>query len=167
LLPISLPSHFYFLFFANMALQWNTATEDEIIRHCSRSNPDRNVISELEGGLSVIRISEDAAVKCGFGVTLFEATNQQQAYEMLNPAIIRIPKVYRFFTSGADDGYLIMEYINGQPISSMPDPDIYLEPMAKVLNLFEQVQRDTLLVVRRAVWWPPVLAIVAELSYLA
>lgn len=35
-----------------------------------------------------------------------------------------------------------MEYINGQPVSSMIDPDIYLEPMAEVLKLFEQVQRD-------------------------
>ncbi|KAF2804487.1 uncharacterized protein BDZ99DRAFT_525693 [Mytilinidion resinicola] len=124
-----------------MALRWDVATEDEIIQHCSRSNPDRNVISELEGGLSVIRISEDAVVKCGIGVTKFEATNQQRAYETINPAIIRIGQVYRFFTSGLN-GYLTMEYINCQPVSSVTDPDIYLEPMAKVLKHFEQVQQD-------------------------
>jgi serine/threonine protein kinase len=123
-----------------MTLQWNTASEDEIIRHCSRSNPDRNVISELEGGLSVIRISEDAVVKCGISVTEFEAHNQQRAYETLDPAIIRVPKVYRFFASGLN-GYLIMEYMSGQPVSSVKDPDLYLEPMAKVLKRFEQVRQ--------------------------
>jgi serine/threonine protein kinase len=123
-----------------MAIPWDTATEDEIIQHCLRSNPNRDVISELDGGLSVIRISGDAVVKCGFGVSQFEAANQQRAYEILDPAIIRVPRVYRFFVSGLD-GYIIMEYINGQPVSSIMDPDAYLEPMAKVLKLFEQVQR--------------------------
>ncbi|PSN59015.1 hypothetical protein BS50DRAFT_509324 [Corynespora cassiicola Philippines] len=106
-----------------MVLNWNTATEDEIIQHCSRSNPGRNIISEFEGGLSVIRISENAVVKCGMGVTKFEANNQQRAHAILDPEIIRIPQVYRFFANGLD-GYLIMEYVNGQPISSIKDPDI-------------------------------------------
>jgi aminoglycoside phosphotransferase len=123
-----------------MAIQWDTATEDEIIQHCLRSNPDRDVISELEGGLSVIRISEDVVVKRGFGVSQFEAANQQRAYEILDPAIIRIPRVHRFFVRERN-GYLLMEYINGQPVSSTIDPDAYLEPMAKALKLFEQVKR--------------------------
>lgn len=124
-----------------MAIKWDQATDDEIIQHCLRSNPHRDVISELDGGLSIIRISEDAIVKCGFGVSQYEAVNQQRAYEILDPAIIRIPRVYRFFINGLD-GYIIMEYINGQPLSSIMNPDAYLEPMAKVLKLFEQVRRD-------------------------
>lgn len=123
-----------------MGIEWNTATEDEIIQHCLRSNPDRDVISELDGGLSVIRISEDAVVKCGFGVSQFEAANQQRACEILDPTIVRVPRVYRFFVRELD-GYLIMEYINGQPISFMMEPDAFLKPMAHVLKLFEQVQR--------------------------
>ena len=122
-----------------MAIKWDQATDDEIIQHCLRSNPHRDVISELDGGLSIIRISEDAIVKCGFGVSQYEAVNQQRAYEILDPAIIRIPRVYRFFINGLD-GYIIMEYINGQPLSSIMNPDAYLEPMAKVLKLFEQVR---------------------------
>jgi serine/threonine protein kinase len=125
-----------------MAIQWDTATEHEIVQHCLRSNPDRKIISELDGGLSLIRISEEAVVKCGFNVTQFEATNQLHAYEILNPAIIRVPRVHRFFQSGLK-GYLIMEYIEGQPLSSSTDPDNYLESMAKVLKLFEHVQRAT------------------------
>lgn len=34
-----------------------------------------------------------------------------------------------------------MEHIERQPLSSSTDPDAYLEPMAKVLKLFEGVQR--------------------------
>ncbi len=123
-----------------MAIQWNTATEEEIIQHCLRSNQKRDVISELDGGLSVIRISDVAVVKCGFGVTQYEAANQQRAYEILDPAIIRIPRVYRFFAHGLY-GYIIMEYINGQPLLSIMNPNAYLEPMAKVLKLFEKLQR--------------------------
>jgi len=123
-----------------MDMQWDKATEDKIIQHCLRSNPNRDVISELDGGLSVIRISEGVVVKCGFGVSQFEAANQQRAYEILDPAIVRVPLVYHFFANGLH-GYIIMEHINGQPLSSIINPDAYLEPMAKVLKLFEQVQR--------------------------
>ena len=34
-------------------------------KHCQRSNPNRNIVSEFVCGLSVIKISEDAVVKCG------------------------------------------------------------------------------------------------------
>jgi hypothetical protein len=34
------------------------------------------VISELDGGLSVIKLAEDVVVKCRFGVTQLEADNQ-------------------------------------------------------------------------------------------
>lgn len=124
-----------------MAFRYDTATNDEIVQHCLRSNPDRNVISELEGGLSIIRVSEDAVVKCGLGITANEARNQQRAYEMIDPAIIRIPRVYRAFAHG-HNGYIVMEYVNGQPLSSAEDPNTYLAAMVKVLNYFEQVQHD-------------------------
>ena len=123
-----------------MAIRWATATEDEIAQHCLRSNPNLNLLSDPECGRSVIRISEDAVVKCGMSVTRFEAANQQRAYEILDSKIVKVPRVYRFFTY-AGKGYLIMEYVNGQPVSSMMDPDAYLEPTARVLKLFEQTQR--------------------------
>jgi serine/threonine protein kinase len=122
-----------------MALQYDTATDDEIVQHCRRSNPNRDIISEFEGGRSVIRISEEAVVKCGFGVTQLEAQNQQKAYEMIDPSVIRIPQVYRFF-SNRDIGYIIMEYIDGKELSIVEDPDIFLKPMAEVLKSFEQIR---------------------------
>lgn len=80
-------------------------------------------------------------VKCGIGVTAFEAQNQQRAYEIIDPSIIRIPQVYRFFSHG-HNGYIIMEYVNGQALSLAEDPSIYLEVVAKVLKQFEQVRHD-------------------------
>lgn len=124
-----------------MPLRSDTATNDKIVQHCLRSNPDRDVISELEGGVSVIRISKDTVVKCGLSVTEFEARNQQQAYEMIDPAIIRIPRVYHFFAHGYN-GYIIMEYVSGRALSLVEDPNVYLKAMVKVLKHFEQVQQD-------------------------
>jgi serine/threonine protein kinase len=123
----------------HMALQYNIATNDEIAQYCSRSNPNRDVISEFEGGLSIIKISEDVVVKCGLGVTQWEAQNQQQAYDLIDLTIIRIPRVYRFFTLGPA-GYIIMEYIEGQPLSSVSNPGFYLQAVACVLKHFEQVR---------------------------
>lgn len=80
-----------------MAIQWDTATESEILQHCLLSNPNREIISELDGGLSIIRISKDAVVKCGLDVSRFEAENQQHAHDILNGTIIRVPSVYHFF----------------------------------------------------------------------
>jgi serine/threonine protein kinase len=125
--------------YKTMALQYNTATDDEIVQHCRRSNPNRDIVSEFEGGRSVIRISEEAVVKCGFGVTQLEAQNQQKAYKLINPSVIRIPQVYRFFSNG-DIGYIVMEYISGEELSTVADSDIFLKPMVKVLKSFEQVQ---------------------------
>jgi thiamine kinase-like enzyme len=125
-----------------MALRYETATDDEIVQHCRRSNPNRDVISELQGGRSVIRISEEAVVKVGYGVYQDEFQNQQKAYEMIDPSIIRIPKVYRYFRKD-DTGYLIMEYMNGKELSTVEDPDIFLKPMVEVLKYFEQIRCDT------------------------
>lgn len=124
-----------------MVLQHETATNDEIVQHCLRSNPDRTIISEFEGGLSVVKLSEDAIVKCGYGVTQLEAQNQQKAYELINPAIIRIPRIYRFFTYGMV-GYIVMEYCHGEALSSIQDPNVFLEGMVEVLKHFEQIRCD-------------------------
>ena len=46
------------------------------------------------------------------GVTESEANNQKEAYLLLNPSIVRVPRVYRFFSKG-QHGYIVMEYIEG------------------------------------------------------
>jgi serine/threonine protein kinase len=122
-----------------MVFQYETATNDEIVLHCRRTNVKRDIISEFEGGRSVVKLSEDAVVKYGYGVTQLEAWNQQEAYRQINLSIIRVPQVYRFFSDG-DVGYIIMEFINGKELSTFEHPDTFLEPMVKVLRSFEQVR---------------------------
>jgi aminoglycoside phosphotransferase len=124
-----------------MAFQYDIATPEDIIEHCSRSNSSREVISELDGGLSVIKLAEDVVVKCGFGGTQLEADNQKLAHELIDPAIIRIPRVHVFFNQGFV-GYLVMEYIEGQPLSSIADPASYLQAVVRVLKSFETVRSE-------------------------
>jgi hypothetical protein len=59
-----------------MFLDLDTATDEELVSNCSRSNPNRNVLYELHGGRSVIRLSNDKVVKCGYGVTQEEYLNR-------------------------------------------------------------------------------------------
>lgn len=111
----------------------------EIIRHCSRSNSRRIVVSELEGGLSVIQLSERHVVKCGFGVKENEANNQIRAFHLINPEVIRIPRIYGFFSDNRN-GYIIMEYMVGVPLHKVTDPFPYAARFATVLSHFSQIQ---------------------------
>lgn len=61
-----------------MRFTYEKATESQLAKlagHCDCSNPTRDVLYELSGGRSVIKISDDTVVKCGFGVTQEEARN--------------------------------------------------------------------------------------------
>ncbi|KAF2703702.1 hypothetical protein K504DRAFT_392029 [Pleomassaria siparia CBS 279.74] len=51
-----------------MYIYLETVTEEEIVCRCDRSTAARDVVHELEGGHSVVRISKDAVVKCGFEI---------------------------------------------------------------------------------------------------
>ncbi|KAL1613567.1 hypothetical protein SLS56_012253 [Neofusicoccum ribis] len=98
------------------------------------------IVSEVEGGLSVVRISDDAVVKFGFGVSQAEADNQKRAYELVDPTIARIPRVYRFFTAG-QVGYIVMEYVEGKTLDSLADPTC-VGRIAHALSHFAQIRGD-------------------------
>ena len=119
----------------------DSQTNDDLVRYLSHDNPDRNVIHELEGGIAVVRISDDVAVKYGFGIQEDEARNQQRAFELISSEVIRIPRVYRFF-SIEDNGYILMEYVEGRVLSSLADHDSYIQPMLNALDHFTQIQHD-------------------------
>ena len=91
----------------------DTLSDADIIHLCSASNPHRIILGAIVGGAAVVKILEDVAVKFGFGVKEDEWKNQGRAYELISRAVVRVPKPYRFFTSGAN-GYLVMEYIEGE-----------------------------------------------------
>ena len=55
---------------------------------------------------------------------------------MIDPVIVRIPRVYRFFADG-NIRYMVIEYVAGQALSSLKDPNRYLEAVAKVIKQFK------------------------------
>lgn len=93
-------------------VDWTTVEDDKIVRLCSASNPEREILSQIEGGGSVVKISEDACVKIGYGVQEDEANNQRRASALIDHNIVRVPRVHRFFSAGGL-GYLVMEFIGG------------------------------------------------------
>ncbi|KAK2873961.1 hypothetical protein FQN49_001964 [Arthroderma sp. PD_2] len=100
-----------------------------IIRFCPRSlliSLGRR-LREREDGLSRIaprihRLSPYIILISGWGVTRSRAANQHYAYHHVNPAIVRIPQVYRFFedqSTRRPEGYLFMEYLPGKTIAEL------------------------------------------------
>ena len=121
-----------------MAFDYRSATEHDFFQFCSHLNPTRTVISELEGGLSIIKVSSDVVIKCGVGVSQQEADNQQKAFHLIDQTIIRVPRVYRY-VAGSNIGYLVMEFIDGEPLHDFDDPDI-CAAIARALYHFANIQ---------------------------
>lgn len=123
-----------------MAFDYKTASEEDFSRFCSRLNPTRTIISELEGGHSIIRVSDDVVVKCGFGVTQHEADNQRKAFQLINQTIMRVPRVYRY-VAWSNIGYLVIEFINGEPLHVFDDPNVCAS-IAEALEHFAYIRSD-------------------------
>ena len=108
-----------------LTLDHETATNDELMAACSNKAYE----SLVAVGRSVVKISEQAVIKNSIGVTEAEANNLRMAYKLLDPYIVRVPRVYRFFTDGnpgylGEKGYLVMEYIKGRVIDPLDDPEL-------------------------------------------
>lgn len=114
------------------AVDHRTASEETLIDLCySSSSP---ALNNPECGRKVVKISDHAAIKYGYGVTHREAATQELAHRHANVSnIFRVPEVYRFFKStyrafeeySASDelGYLVMEFVPGQCIDAIgPQP---------------------------------------------
>jgi Phosphotransferase enzyme family len=89
--------------------------EAQLVAYCNEPPPG-HIISGQPGGRYILRLSESVVIKVGYGVTATEAKNQMCAHRLVDPSIVRIPKVLRFFESKQEDlrvGYLLMEYAGG------------------------------------------------------
>ena len=106
-----------------------------LIKLCS--NPYREVFRQVLYGNTVVRISDSLVVKFGARVKEAEALNQREAYQLLNPHIVRVPKVYDFFEH-ASKGYLVMEFIEGQTIDPLEDGAL-IKKLSNVLQSFERL----------------------------
>lgn len=60
-------------------------------------------------------------IKHGRFVTKEEALNQQRAFELVDPNIVCIPQVYRFFSDERGRGYIMMEVVEGKIIDPLDD----------------------------------------------
>jgi len=101
---------------------------------CSLSNLERVVLSDIEGGRTVVQLSDQAVVKFGYSVMRKEYENQQLARSLVDPTIVWVPEVYRCFSLN-DMGYLIMEFINGKPFEELKDTS-HKEQLSKALEHF-------------------------------
>ncbi|KAK6351874.1 hypothetical protein TWF718_005019 [Orbilia javanica] len=105
-----------------MALH-ETLTDFQVVELCRHRDSGR-----------VVKISDEACVKFGWGVHPEEGENLRIAGEILNSSnIIRVPKFYRYFKKGMS-GYLVMEYIEGR----QPTESEYNDLVDKIMTVIRQ-----------------------------
>ena len=135
----------------------HTATVDALVAFCSSPSCERlGEGYDIVCGRKIVKVSEQAVIKFGIGVTETEAYNQRGAYHLLDSSIVRVPRVYRFFIQG-QNGYLVMEYIKGQTLTSLHDPHI-MQRVADVLAHLATISYHTpgplISGIPRGLYWP-------------
>lgn len=109
-----------------------------VIACCANPLPD-SIISQY--GKRIIKISDDQVVKWGPDVTKDEAENQRIAYELVDSRIVRIPRVYDFFSDERGWGYIVMEFMEGKVIDPLEDVGA-IQRVASVLNYFATLRHN-------------------------
>lgn len=108
------------------------STKTDLIEYCT-SPPHRCVLSGVPYGNTVVQISSQAVIKFGVGVTEAEYVNQSKAYELVDPQIVRIPEVYRYFSDDKGRGYIVMAFVEGRVIDPLEDP-VRISAIAGILD---------------------------------
>jgi len=67
------------------------------------------------------------------GLTEAEAINQSKAYELVDPKIVRIPRVHRYFSDDEGRGYIVMHFVEGEVLEPLEDP-IRISTVAGILD---------------------------------
>ncbi|KAH8674407.1 kinase-like domain-containing protein [Tricladium varicosporioides] len=120
-------------------LDHKTASNDEIAAYCS--NPNHISFTEACYDNCVVKLSDEAVVKFGIGVKEEEAKSLKRAYELVDHNIIRVPFVYRFFMK-EQQGYIIMEYMQGRVLKSIEDP-VLMKRIADILAYLTSIRGST------------------------
>lgn len=79
-------------------LDVHTVTIDALVVVCSSVSCKTLGGAPNGSGRRVVKILEQTVIKFGIGVTKSEANIQRGAYLLLDPSIVHVPQVYRFFT---------------------------------------------------------------------
>ena len=121
--------------------------DEEIMAHCWGPN------AEFLGGTDklgrkVVRIDDNTVVKFGCSVKRFEFENLKIAKSLVDPDIVHIPEAYRFFTDNEgkrdywdDNGYILMEYIQGTNIDPIEDPEL-VQRIADIVAHFASIRGE-------------------------
>lgn len=123
-----------------------TASEEWLISLCEGAKNER--IGCQDGGNWVIKLSDEIAVKFGYGVTAAEAATQEFAHKYVDPSIVRVPRVYRFFRSptkfSMENGYLFMQYISGPTLKDLDlnEHQDIIPRVAKIIEHLGQIPSD-------------------------
>jgi serine/threonine protein kinase len=106
------------------AVIWDihTASEELLAELCERAAKEDKYL--LGGHPGVVKLSDDVAVKFGYGVLASEAKTQEFAHRNADPSIVHVPRVYRFFQRNDPErhvpkGYLFMEYVPGPTLKEL------------------------------------------------
>jgi hypothetical protein len=93
-------------------------TDSDILESCRSTSP----FAGSGYGNWLVKISEHLVVKFGVGIQRQEAENQEFARRNVNPTILYVPQVYRFFEaefSGLIMGFIVMEYVGGNSFEGL------------------------------------------------
>lgn len=97
------------------------STAAELTEYCANPPPEC-VLCVSPYGNKVVRISSQAVIRFGIGVTETEAINQSKAYVLVDPHIVSIPKIHRNFTDNERHGYIVMDFVDGEAVDPLEDP---------------------------------------------
>ncbi|KAK5105695.1 hypothetical protein LTR62_002359 [Meristemomyces frigidus] len=104
----------------------NLPTNVEIVENCLAAEAQSAPLKETK-----LTCFGKYVVKHG-RVTGAEAANQQHAFTLLDHDTLRVPEVYRYFSTAGRD-YLVMEYIEGHREAHIEDQET-INVVAKALN---------------------------------
>ena len=126
----------------NPEIDVHTVTVDVLVGFCSSASYEAlGEGSDIICGRKIVKVSEQAVIKFGIGVTDSEANNQRGAYRLLDPRTVRVPRVYRFFGQRRN-GHLIMESIKGQTLTSLDNQHI-IQRVAYVVTHLATISHHT------------------------
>lgn len=115
--------------------------DDDFIRRHAHS-PDVIILRHVSGGTTVVKVKGfDVVIKFGRGVMQEEALAQDTAFNILDAAVVRVPKVYHFYHNSLTNiGYLAMEWIDGLPLDL--HNTMHVKALQKTMNHLASLERD-------------------------
>lgn len=128
---------------AHCSIRHEDLSNSEISQRCF--DPDHQIVGGLFERNLVVKLSEEVVVKFGSGVIVEGAENQRKALELLDCSIVRVPRLYRYFTQSRRHGYpptgfIVMEYFHGE-VLQLPITGSQIDQIAQILSYFSSIHR--------------------------